>query len=81
MIAAASAREARPEAVVDSAAEREVLFVGAIDVEPIRLREACRILIGGPQVAEDKAISAARTRRAFLSLREVYLLRLLRVLL
>jgi hypothetical protein len=41
------AREARPQAMVDSAAEREVLFVGAIDVEPIRLREACRIPISG----------------------------------
>jgi hypothetical protein len=41
------AREARPEAVVDSAAEREVLLVGAIDVKPIGLREACRIPIGG----------------------------------
>ena len=41
------ARKARPEAVVDSTAEREVLYVGAIDVEPIRLREACRIPISG----------------------------------
>jgi hypothetical protein len=44
---AASARARLAEAVVDSAAEREVPFVGAIDVEPIRLREAGRIPIGG----------------------------------